>query len=153
MPSDNNFKIDPLKFGVRRANRGYIYFIESGNLLKIGKTIKPSNRVYKEAMTWLPDAKILGAKPFWDYHEIERAYHCGLATYWYKGEWYKVDDEFREELVEDFLAFDDKDADSNSVNFIYMLNGFGMNEVTLEFSSRNQSLRSFLKENSSKEKK
>src|ERR1700720_411252 len=77
-------------FGVARHDPGWIYIFKNGDLLKVGKTTDPRQRV-KEARTWLPNINILGIKPFWNVSHIEQTLHEGCAPYWYAGEWFKFD--------------------------------------------------------------
>ncbi|MEM7746432.1 MAG: hypothetical protein AAF409_22285, partial [Pseudomonadota bacterium] len=71
------------------------------------------------------------------HREVEDAIHVGLAQFWKQNEWYDFgSDEFMEYFADEFRAFSDDDINSNSVNFIYMMNGTGMAEFTLERSGR-----------------
>jgi hypothetical protein len=60
------------------ANPGWLYVITNGPLIKIGKTTNPMRRL-KEARTWLPRGNIVGIKPFWNIHHLERTILAGIA--------------------------------------------------------------------------
>ncbi|MEP2706152.1 MAG: GIY-YIG nuclease family protein [Yoonia sp.] len=118
-------------FGVRAGDPGYIYVIEHLGSIKVGRSVNPGKRL-REAKTWIPDIHVLGVKPFWGHREVEDAIHVGLAQFWKQNEWYDFGgDEFFDYFLDEFRAFKDNDINSNSVNFIYMMNGTGMSEFTL----------------------
>lgn len=140
--SESSFKIDPTKFGVQRTHPGWIYVIQHQELIKVGKTKNPKKR-FSGAMTWLPDMLVFGCKPFWNYAFVERSLHVGLSNYWYDREWFKIDDGFRDEFLQEFDAFSDENRDTNSVNFIYWMNGSGMSELCHEQCSQKKTLPKF----------
>jgi hypothetical protein len=128
---------------IPRLDAGYIYLIEAGRRLKIGKARQREPRV-RAAKTWLPDMTILGVKPFWNVDQCEKNLHEGLAQSWYSGEWFDLfDDPYREDFIANFKAFSDDDAnrDQNSINFLYWMHDFL--EIEAERGSRNQRLRPF----------
>lgn len=134
------------RFGVQQINPGYLYIIREADRYKIGSSKNPKNRI-REAKTWLPYMELIGVKPFWDYERKEKLLHAGMAHCWVEGEWFKMWDEgYYNVLVPEFKAFSDHDINANSVNFIYWINGSGMSEMTLEWSSGKGSLRSFQRE-------
>ncbi|OKL42908.1 GIY-YIG nuclease family protein [Pseudovibrio exalbescens] len=136
------------RFGVIPTDPGFIYVIAAYKKIKVGRSVAPKKRI-KEAKTWLPDAEIIGVKPFWNHTALERALHVGLAQFWHDKEWYDFkDDDFYEYFIDEIKAFSDENINSNSINFIYMMNGTGMAEFTLEESASSISKRKFLKENS-----
>ena len=136
--------LNPMCFGVDRRNPGWLYLVENGRLLKIGKSRNPRKRL-RDAKTWLPDMKILGVKPFWSYSNLEASLQIGLSRYWVGGEWFDIDEtEFREFFIGEFSAYSDTDRDSNSVNFIYSMNGSGMDEFVRERNAQGLSRRKFL---------
>lgn len=136
------------RFGVQPLDPGYIYVLSVGKKIKVGRSIAPAKRI-KEARTWLPDAEVIGVKPFWSHTALERALHVGLAQFWHDKEWYDFqDDDFFEYFIDEIRAFSDENINANSINFIYMMNGTGMAEFTLEESSSDISKRKFLRENS-----
>ncbi|MEM1379525.1 MAG: GIY-YIG nuclease family protein [Pseudomonadota bacterium] len=131
------------KFGVVAEDPGYVYLIKNRSEFKIGRSVNPSNRL-REAKTWIPDMEIVGVKPFWGHHFIERAMHLGFAHIWNQGEWFRpIDEGFRDTLVNGFSAFDDCDANRNSVDFIYWFNSEGMAEFLHEFADTELSVREF----------
>ncbi|MGV1826997.1 GIY-YIG nuclease family protein [Agrobacterium vitis] len=142
MDQDNTSRI-PV-WGVARLNPGYIYVIQNTDgLLKIGKSKNRKNRL-REAKTWLPDADIIGIKPFWLVDRFEKQLHEGLSQWWYSGEWFKFgDDPYVEDFLENFRAFSDEDIDrdENTIDFLYLINEFG--EISLERASAGVSLRGF----------
>jgi hypothetical protein len=152
MGNEAPLKLSPLPFGVRLLDPGFVYVIEDRGRYKIGRTIDGEARL-TAAKTWLPDMKLIGLKPFWNHQHIEETLHVGFADCWYDGEWYEILDEgYRDLLVDGFSAFSDTDRGRNSVDFIYWVNGSGMNEMTLDQSRRGVSRRRFLKEMSGRGK-
>lgn len=132
---------------VRTIDSGWLYIVENADLLKVGKTTDPKRRLFQAAKTWLPDAKIIGVKPFWEISDLERQLHCGLANYWYSGEWHKFPDHTHSDfLIDGFRMFDDYDRNKNSVDFIYWINGSGMGELIMEQNHRRISLRNWQRE-------
>ncbi len=100
------------------------------------------------------EMEVIGVKPFWCYRRKEKLLHAGMAQCWVKGEWFKLWDEgFYGVLIPGFRAFSDTDINLNSVNFIYWINGSGMSEMTFEWSSGKNSLRSFQRELTCKDKR
>jgi len=139
--SDFRFNATAGIFGVKPYDPGWIYLVEHDGRYKIGKTTNPSRR-FREAKTWIPDINIIGVKPFWNISYLERALHIACVWHWESNEWHKFFDAESEELIlSEFKAFSDEDINTNSVNFIYFMNGSGLSEFTLEFSSRNISLK------------
>ena len=138
MTQIDKFKPQPwiLNFGVHAGDAGYVYVVEHLGKYKIGRSTNPKKRI-QEARTWIPDVAIVGVKPFWWHRGVEDAIHVGLAQFWKQSEWYDFDgDEFVEYFLDEFTAFSDDDINSNSVNFIYMMNGTGMADFTLAQSER-----------------
>jgi hypothetical protein len=128
---------------IPRVNAGYIYVIEAGTRLKIGKGRQRESRL-RAARTWLPDMTLVGVKPFWNVDDCEKDLHEGLAQWWYSGEWFDFKgDPYLESFIADFKAFSDDEAfrDQNSVNFLYWMHEFL--EIAAERVSRNQRLRPF----------
>lgn len=128
-------------FGIPRLDPGWLYVVQSGDLIKIGKTTNPEQRLKRDAKTWLPDLEIIGIKPFWNISRLERMLHVALVENWHKGEWYKfyfpADYEF---ITEGFSGFYNDDRDMNSVDFIYWYNGSGMAEWAIENENRGLTL-------------
>lgn len=125
---------------------GWLYMIMNGDLLKVGKTTDPARRL-REARTWLPDGVLVGVKPFWSIHLLERTLLCGLANYWLEGEWHRLPDaEAVEFLLEEFRMFDDHDRNRNSVDFGYWIGSSGMGELVMEQNYRRISLRKWQQE-------
>ena len=147
---DRNFKIVntplPAWSGVRLTEPGWLYMLKNGDLIKIGKTTNPKRRPIRESRTWLPDAEIVGIKPFWEIHHSERLLLCGLANHWYSGEYRFPDSSYSDVLIDDFRLFDDHDRNKNSVDFIYWIGGSGMGEVISEQNYRKISLRRWQRE-------
>lgn len=150
---DATEKIMPV-WGIRRADSGYIYIIESHGRYKVGKTKRTENRL-KAARTWLPDINLIGIKPFWGVSHHERLLHIGFASYWYSGEWFNFDgdDDARDLLIDGFTAFTDDNPDRNSVDFVYWYNGEGMAEFLMEMDRHKVSLPKFQKQESAGRKK
>jgi hypothetical protein len=122
-------------------NPGWLYILKNGDLLKIGKTTDPLRRL-RQAQTWLPDGEVIGMKPFWCIHEFERTLLCGIANFWYEGEWHKFPDEtWSNFLIEGFRMFDDHDRNRNTVDFGYWIGSSGMAELVVEQNHRRISLR------------
>ena len=119
----------------RSIPAGFISFAV-GDLYKIGKTTNPKRRM-REAQTWLPAGELIGIKPFWEVHTLERTLLCGIANHWLEGEWHAFSgDGLADFLVQGFRAFDDHDRNKNSLDFIYWINGSGMGEVINEQNHR-----------------
>lgn len=78
---------------------GWLYILRQGDLFKIGKTANPKRRL-REARTWLPSGELVGMKPFWDVHTLERTLLCGIANHWLEGEWHQ----FPDDTYSDFLG-------------------------------------------------
>jgi hypothetical protein len=128
---------------IPRRNPGYIYIIEAGGRLKIGKSKHRESRI-RDARTWLPDMALVGVKPFWNVNYLEKELHEGLAQWWYEGEWFHPgNDPYLENFLFNFRAFsnDETQRDMNSVNFSYWMHD--MAEVAMERSYRGQALRAF----------
>lgn len=128
---------------IPRRNPGYIYIIEAGRRLKIGKSKQRESRI-RDARTWLPDMALVGVKPFWNVNYLEKELHEGLAQWWYEGEWFHPgNDPYLENFLFNFRAFSDDEAqrDMNSVNFSYWMHD--MAEVAMERAHRGQALRAF----------
>jgi len=129
---------------IREIDPGWLYVIRNCDLYKIGKTTNPERRLLKEAKTWLPDCEILGVKPFFYIHQFERTLLCGLAQFWYSGEWHQFPDEsFSSSLISDFSIFSDHDRHHNTYEFSYWIRGSGMAEIIMEQNRRRVSLRKF----------
>jgi hypothetical protein len=125
---------------------GWLYVLRNGNLFKIGKTKNPKRRM-KEASTWLPDAEVIGIKPFWCVHKFERTLLCGIANFWHEGEWHRfANDSLSDFLISDFRAFDNHDRNKNTVDFGYWISGSGMSELIMEQNHRRISLRRWQRE-------
>jgi hypothetical protein len=125
---------------------GWLYILRNASLLKIGKTTNPERRL-REARTWLPTGEIIGIKPFWCVHELERTLLCGIANFWFEGEWHEFpDDSWASFLIEGFRQFNDHDRNRNTVDFSYWIGGSGMGEVIMEQNRRRISLRRFQRE-------
>jgi hypothetical protein len=128
------------------TNPGWLYILKSGELFKIGKTTNPMRRL-RQAQTWLPDGEVIGMKPFWYIHEFERTLLCGIANFWYQGEWHKFPDvTLSTFLIEGFRMFDDHDRNKNTVDFSYWIGGSGMGELIAEQNHRRISLRQWQRE-------
>jgi len=133
-------------YQIPRVNPGYLYIIQAGGRLKVGKS-KDSKSRLRAAKTWLPDMTLVGIKPFWNVDKCERELHEGLAQWWYDGEWFHPgDDPYLEGFISNFCAFSDNEdeRDANSVNFLYWMHDFL--ELALERSSRGNGLRAFQRE-------
>lgn len=138
-------------FGVPREDPGFIYFLRSGKYFKIGRSSNPIQRL-KPARTWNPEIEIIGIKPFWQHKAAEFELHIGMARAWRRLEWFELPDESYDWLLDEFTAFDDRNLDSNSINFTYMMNGTGMSEFTHEFSQSRFAKKGFLKAETTFEK-
>ena len=126
------------------SDPGWLYILRNGDLLKVGKTRNPQRRLFREARTWLPDGEVIGVKPFWNIHELERVLLCGIAQFWYAGEWHSFPDQsWSTSLIDGFRLFDDQDRNKNSVDFSYWISGSGMGESIMEQNHRKVSLRRF----------
>lgn len=55
---------------IPRVDPGFLYVVEAGKRLKIGKSKNHRARI-RAAKTWLPDMKFIGAKPFWIVNQFE----------------------------------------------------------------------------------
>jgi T5orf172 domain len=120
---------------------GWLYIVQNGQLLKVGKTTNPKRRL-REAQTWLPEGEVIGIKPFWNIHVYERTLLCGIANYWLEGEWHRFPDEGHSGfLISGFRLFDDHDRNKNTVDFSYWIGGSGMGELIMEQNHRRISLR------------
>ncbi|MFE1600603.1 GIY-YIG nuclease family protein [Methylobacterium sp. ID0610] len=147
-----DFKPDLAIFGISKIDDGYIYIIEDRGRYKIGKTTDAKTRT-RAAKTWLPDMRLMGIKPFWNVSKVERMLHEGFCRGWYYGEWFEFEDEdYKETLLDGFIAFSDEDRDINSVNFIYWFNGEGMAEFSIERARQHLSLPKFVKQESNTQK-
>jgi Meiotically up-regulated gene 113 len=128
------------------ADAGWLYIIKNASLFKIGSTTNPARRLSKDARTWLPDLELVGVKPFWNVRSLEGTLHCGLANFWYSGEWHQFPDETYDWLFDDFQKFHDEDRNKNSRDFHYWINGSGMAELIVEQNHRKISLRKWQRE-------
>lgn len=125
---------------------GWLYVLRNGRLFKVGKTTDPKRRL-REARTWLPNGEVIGVKPFWNIHTLERTLLCGIANCWLEGEWHDFPDkEYSDFFVAGFRMFDNHDRNKNSVDFDYWINGSGMGEVISEQNHRRISLRRWQRE-------
>lgn len=150
--TDDNTSYIPI-WKIPRVDPGYIYVIENGARLKIGKSKDRFSRV-RAAKTWLPDLHLIGVKPFWLVDNCEKSLHEGLAQWWYEGEWFHPgDDPYREEFLDSFGAFfdDPSHRDQNSVNFLYWMGE--MAEFAVERAERRQGLRAFQRDLSNVKKR
>ena len=128
---------------IPRVNPGFLYIVQSGERLKIGKSKNRSSRL-RAAKTWLPDMTLIGVKPFWLIDDFEKELHIGLAQWWYEGEWFFPDgDPYLEWFIENFCAFsdDENQRDMNSVNFLYWMHE--MLDLTVEYARRGMSVKAF----------
>jgi hypothetical protein len=125
------FRLNLQYYGVPRLDPGWIYAVKTGNLIKVGRTTDPSRRLLREARTWSPEAlEIIGVKPFWNVHKIEYSLQSALAEHWHRGEWHKFEDQYwLDFFVNAFQEFTDDDFDTNSVTFIYWMNGTNYSEA------------------------
>ena len=91
--------------------------------------------------------EVIGVKPFWNHRFLENSLHIGLANFWKSNEWYDFgQDEFFAYFLDEFRTFSNGDINRNSVNFIYMMNGTGMAEFTIEQSQQGTPKKRFLRE-------
>jgi hypothetical protein len=75
-----------------------IYFIESGDYVKVGYTSDIKNR-YKKYVTENPNQiKLLAT--FKGGYDTEKKIHRQLKEYHHRGEWFKFNDEVRELLIQ-----------------------------------------------------
>jgi len=140
------------RFGVNPVEPGYVYVVESDGRFKIGRSKNQHSRI-QAAKTWLPDIRIVGVKPFWNYTEIEKLMHIGFAVCWYEKEWFApLDYGYRDTLVEGFSAFSDTDINRNSVDFVYWFNGEGMAEFVREQYDQQLSIKRFLNQETAMKK-
>jgi hypothetical protein len=140
--NENGISMVPV-WRIPRLDPGYLYIIQAGGRLKIGKSKSGKSRL-REAKTWLPDMTLIGVKPFWLIGSYEKDLHTGLAQWWYEGEWFHPgDDPYLKDFLFNFRAFSDDEAqrDMNSVNFLYWMHDMG--EIAMERASRGQGLRAF----------
>lgn len=149
---------EPKIFDFERAKRyfgspsdpGYIYVLRDRGRYKIGKSKQPRSRI-RSARTWIPDVQTIGVKPFWFHGELEKYLQVGLAQFSLQREWYDFEgDEFEDWFVEEWTSFHDGQPDKNTRDFTYFMNGTGMAEFTLAWSSQEISKSKFLWENSGK---
>lgn len=141
-PTDSERTWAPV-YGVCLIDPGYIYMIQDRDRLKIGRSVSRSSRL-SAAATWLPDAKVIDIKPFWDHRRIEVRLHEGFADSWYDREWFApYDDDHRSLMIDEFSEFSDDDRFKNSVDFIYWFNSSGMAEFVMERARQNKALRAF----------
>ena len=86
--------------------KGYIYLIESGGFVKIGRTNNPKNRI-KNYVTENPNPqKILLVFPVSNPEVVEREVHKGFTEDRHRGEWFvppNGDVEDMTLLVRDYL--------------------------------------------------
>ena len=76
-------------------------------------------------------------KPFWLHSKLESYIQVGLAMFAFDREWFDFKgDEFEESFVDGFSFFKGKDPVGNTCSFTYFVNGKGMHEYTLEWSSQ-----------------
>jgi len=130
-------------YGIRLVDPGFIYMIEDRGRYKIGRSVDRDSRL-RAARTWLPDARVIGIKPFWDHGSIEARLHEGFACCWYDKEWFLPFDEGYQEIMEPgFAEFSDNDRFQNSIDFIYWFNSSSMAEFVAERALQGRSLRSF----------
>ncbi len=149
MTSTRKFRPDLRVFGVATNDPGWIYVVRNGDLIKVGKSINPRQKINRQAKTWLPDLEVIGTKPFWNISDTERLIHEGLSQFWYNREWFSFGtDEFGDQFIEDFREFYDDDRDMNSVDFIYWLNGSGMSEFVIERRQQGLSLARWFRQES-----
>lgn len=142
-PNVNEFVFEPTaaRFGIKPIDPGWIYIVQNNRKYKIGKTRNPTKR-FKEARTWIPEIRIVAVKPFLGITYVERVLHIVLVWHWHSNEWHKfIDREHKEIFMEEFFAFDDSDINGNSVDFPYFINGTGLGDFGMEFSSKNTSLK------------
>ena len=131
----------PLWTRQQPVDPGWLYLLKNGELFKVGKTKSP-HRQLQQARTWLPEADIVGIKPFWSVAEFERTLLCGIANFWVDGEWHQFPDAIWSDfLVEGFQAFDDHNRNKNTVDFSYWIGGSGMGELIAEQNRLKLSLR------------
>lgn len=75
----------------KRNPDGYIYFIFSNGLVKIGVSKKPERR-FQDINNALPyPSKLIGTFWFKNVYEIEEWVHEGLFEYNFRKEWFKMD--------------------------------------------------------------
>lgn len=118
-------------FGVRRQDPGWIYAICSGPYIKVGRTTNPERRL-REARTWCAEglSEVL-MKPFWSVRKLEYSLHAVLVEHWHRGEWHLFTDQYwRDFFLNGMREFadDERMRDTNSINFIYWMNGSGYGE-------------------------
>jgi hypothetical protein len=133
----------PLWTRCQPIDPGWLYIIQAGDLLKIGKTRQPQRRL-AAAKTWLPEADVIGIKPFWYIDQFERTLLCGIANFWLEGEWHRFPDEtWSDFLTDGFRMFNDHNRNKNTVDFSYWIGGSGMGELIMEQNRRRVSLRNW----------
>jgi len=75
---------------------GFVYAIESGDIVKIGWSHKPLDRLH-QIRTTAPNCRLLGVRQARS-QSYERAYHLIFSEWQEKGEWFRKEGE-----VKDFL--------------------------------------------------
>jgi response regulator of citrate/malate metabolism len=97
-----------------------IYFISNGTYTKIGKADEPKKRL-KELQTGCPEK--LEIKLVIDGGEDkERMLHKALNKYRFRGEWFQIDFNYNEQLIEDILYFHRKLNGEKRVRKVYVKN-------------------------------
>jgi len=148
----SNFRPDLKNWNISKNDPGWVYIIKNVGLYKFGKTTNPKKRI-QEARTWIPDLEVLAVKPFWNVSVIEHAMHQGMAEFWYDKEWFRIDDDLYECIIEGFQSFYDEDRDMNSVNFSYWYHGSGLSEFAAERADREERLLEFQRNESRHKRK
>lgn len=125
---------------------GYIYVLRDRGRYKVGRSTRPKNRI-RNARTWIPDLEIIGVKPFWFHSSLETYLQVGLAQFSFQREWFEFNgDEFENHFTEAWTSFKDKHPELNNRDFTYFINGTGMADFTLMWSSQHTSKSKFLRE-------
>lgn len=97
-----------------------IYFISNGTYTKIGKADEPKKRL-KELQTGCSEK--LEIKLVIDGGEDkERMLHKALNKYRFRGEWFQIDFNYNEQLIEDILYFHRKLNGEKRVRKVYVKN-------------------------------
>ena len=83
-----------------------IYFISNGTYTKIGKADNPEKRI-KELQTGCPETLEIKLVIDGD-EEKENMLHKALNKYRVRGEWFKIDFEYNENIIEEIIYFHKK---------------------------------------------
>ena len=67
-----------------------VYFMKSGDLVKIGISIEPTSRL-NQLRTGNPNIELIGT--MWGGEIVEELLHNKFQAYWVRGEWFQLNEE------------------------------------------------------------